>query len=175
MRLEDLAGRSYNYAPVGATRIGETPPGFHRLEVRGRVGTGADAFARAGAALLSWQVQNTGGIRMVASQGTLAEGAESIARLGFGPVAIAAPCRVVWVERTPERVAFAYGTLTGHPEAGEESFTVALDPDGAVWFTVAAYSRPATWYTRLGGPLTRVAQRLAAGRYIARLRSLSEA
>ncbi|WP_328313157.1 DUF1990 domain-containing protein [Streptomyces sp. NBC_00442] len=76
------------------------------------------------------------------------------------------PCRVVWTVRSAERIGFAYGTLPGHPECGEESFVVGREADGLVWFEVAAFSRPATWYARLGGPLTRLLQDLATRRYL---------
>ncbi|NEC24389.1 DUF1990 family protein, partial [Streptomyces parvus] len=51
------------------------------------------------------------------------------------------------------RTGFGYGTLTGHPERGEECFVVDLADDGTVWFTVLAFSRPASWYARIAGPL----------------------
>ncbi|NEE35777.1 DUF1990 domain-containing protein, partial [Streptomyces sp. SID7982] len=57
-----------------------------------------------------------------------------------------------------------YGTLAGHPERGEECFTVDLADDGTVWFTVLAFSRPASWYTRLAGPLVPVVQHWYARR-----------
>jgi uncharacterized protein (UPF0548 family) len=78
----------------------------------------------------------------------------------------------VWVVNEPDRVGFAYGTLVGHPEAGEESLVVTREPDG-VYATIRAYSRAATWYTRLAGPLTRKAQYYAATRYVAALRRLA--
>jgi uncharacterized protein (UPF0548 family) len=36
----------------------------------------------------------------------------------LGPIRV--PCRVVYVLDEPERRGFAYGTLPGHPESGEE-------------------------------------------------------
>ncbi|CAM5304941.1 hypothetical protein SMICM304S_05948 [Streptomyces microflavus] len=51
------------------------------------------------------------------------------------------------------RTGFGYGTLSGHPEIGEECFVVDLAEDGTVWFTVMAFSRPAVWYARLAGPI----------------------
>ncbi|MEU9102122.1 DUF1990 domain-containing protein [Streptomyces sp. NPDC048361] len=76
------------------------------------------------------------------------------------------PCHVVWTVRSAERIGFAYGTLPGHPECGEESFVVGREADGLVWFEVAAFSRPARWYARLGGPFTRLLQDLAIRRYL---------
>ena len=46
--------------------------------------------------------------------------------VGLGP--LRAPCRVVYVVDEPDRRGFAYGTLPGHPETGEELFAVRYDP-----------------------------------------------
>jgi uncharacterized protein (UPF0548 family) len=88
-------------------------------------------------------------------------------RLGAGPVALRIPCRVVDVVDEPDRRGFVYGTLPGHPECGEESFVLERRPDGAIAFTVAAFSRPATLLARIGGPAARGMQRFMTGRYLA--------
>lgn len=76
------------------------------------------------------------------------------------------PCRVVWTVEEPDRIGFAYGTLPGHPECGEESFVVSMDAAGDVWFEVAAFSRLAAWYARLGRPVAALLQHLAIERYL---------
>ncbi|MCU1637637.1 MAG: hypothetical protein JWL94_284 [Microbacteriaceae bacterium] len=88
----------------------------------------------------------------------------------FLGISVRAPVRVVYVIDEPNRKGFAYGTLAGHPQTGEESFVVEKTEDGSVWLTVAAFSRPGDWYWwMLGIPL-----RLVQGRYLRRyLRVLS--
>jgi uncharacterized protein (UPF0548 family) len=76
------------------------------------------------------------------------------------------PCRVVWTVDEPGRRGFAYGTLPGHPESGEESFVVSLGPDGEVVYSLRAFSRLATPVSRLGGPLSHRAQSFALDRYV---------
>ena len=62
------------------------------------------------------------------------------------------------------------GTLPGHPESGEERFAVRRDPDSsAVYAEVSAFSRPATWWSKAGGPFVLVAQRIIAKRYVLKL------
>ena len=72
-------------------------------------------------------------------------------------------CRVVALEDGAvggrRRFGFAYATLEGHVERGEERFRVELDGDGAVWYELAAVSRPAHWLTRLAYPWVRRLQR----------------
>ena len=58
----------------------------------------------------------------------------------LGPVR--APCRVVYVVDEPDRRGFAYGTLPGHAESGEELFLVRYDPaTDEVYAEVTAFSR----------------------------------
>src|SRR3712207_7231330 len=59
--------------------------------------------------------------------------------------------RVVYTVEEPDRAGFAYGTLPGHPERGEELFLLDRAPDGQLRLTISAFSRPATWLARAGG------------------------
>ena len=182
MRLEDLARLRFTYDEVGCTQYDETPEGYHRLEYRERIGAGDEVFRRAADALLTWRMHRTAGIPVTATATPPEVGTNSLGRLGPGmlipplrtrtQLGLPVPCRVVWVVDEPDRIGFAYGTLEGHPEAGEESFLVTRESDG-IYATIRAYSRPATWYTRLAGPMTRKAQHYAATRYAGALRRLA--
>ncbi|MDT9693013.1 DUF1990 domain-containing protein [Streptomyces sp. P9(2023)] len=158
------APMSLNYREVGATARDFLPGGYQHLHHMVRVGRGRDAFETAGAAVTTWRMHRASGAR-VRSEAVRAEpGVFVEVSLGLGPVRFAAPCEVIWTAYEKDRIGFAYGTRAGHPESGEESFVVDLHPDGTVWFTVTAFSRPAAWYTRLGGPLVPVLQRAYARR-----------
>lgn len=61
----------------------------------------------------------------------------------------------------PSRFGFAYGTLPGHPETGEEAFHVVRETDGSVTAEIVAFSRPADLPTRAASPLARQIQRAA--------------
>lgn len=150
---------TFTYAEVGATRLGPLPRGYHHLHVRVPVGRGRDAFEAAGTALTTWRLHRRAGATVRADAPRAETGGAVEVSVGVGPLRVAAPCEVVWTAYERERTGFAYGTLTGHPERGEEAFTVELADDGTVWFTVLAFSRPAAWYTRIGGPLVPVLQR----------------
>jgi len=75
--------------------------------------------------------------------------------IAFGSkfLSLFAPCRVVAVIDEPDRFAFAYGTLPGHPEQGEECFSAWKTTEGKVTFTIRAFSRPASLLARASGPL----------------------
>ncbi|MDX3073935.1 DUF1990 domain-containing protein [Streptomyces sp. NPDC088354] len=160
------------YDHVGITRDpgAALPPGFRRLRERTRLGDGPDVYAAAERALFGWRMHRATGLRVPAGTPDAAPGVR--VRLRIGP--LSAPCEVVWAEHGPERAGFAYGTLAGHPERGEESFVVRREPDGSVWLDVTAFSRPATWYMGLLGPLGHVTQRVVARRYGRCLRRLSQ-
>lgn len=68
-------------------------------------------------------------------------------------------CRIVYTLDEPHRFGFAYGTLPGHVEMGEEIFMVERMPDGTVRYVIKAFSRPRFWMARLAYPLARWYQR----------------
>jgi len=173
MRLPDLADLELTYTGVGATRWRATPAGYHAAEHRARLGSGQERFDRAAAALMTWQMHETAGVRIEAT-GPVAPGVESLGQLRLGPLVVPVPCRVVWTVQDTGRVGFGYGTLPGHPASGEESFVVELDGDDVV-LTVRAFSRGARWYSRLGAPVARATQAVFMRRYAGALRRLSAA
>jgi uncharacterized protein (UPF0548 family) len=159
-----LDSRPFTYPDVGATRTA-LPAGYHQLTETVALRPGAD-FDHAVRLLMSWQVQARAGLDVKASALTVSEGAVVAMRLGYGPVGLSIPCRVVYIIDEPDRHGFAYGTLPGHPESGEELFLLERGNDGSTSFTISAFSRPATALTRLGGPIARTVQRAMTGRYL---------
>ena len=159
-----LSGLELTYAEVGATS--ETlPPGYHHLDVSRLVGQGRDWFDVAAAGVLTWEVQRRAGLSVEADR-EVALGVRALLRGRVGPAPVRAPVEVVVVIVEPDRVGFAYGTLVGHPERGEERFEVVLRADGAVEARIRAFSRPGRWFTRLAGPVGRRLQRATVTRYL---------
>jgi uncharacterized protein (UPF0548 family) len=140
------------YPEVGATRTA-LPPGYHHLRYRTRVGAGRRVFDTAGLAVVEWRMHEGMHVHPRASAPRAEPGVRVTLTLGGRLAGIDAPCEVVWSVVEPRRIGFAYGTLAGHPECGEEAFLVEQDDDGAVWFAVTAFSKPAAWYARAAGPL----------------------
>ena len=75
------------------------------------------------------------------------------------------PARVVYVIDEPDRKGFAYGTLPGHPERGEESFIIERRPDESVWLTIRAFSRPSSAFFWAVSPALRMLQAIFTERY----------
>ncbi|MGC0329426.1 uncharacterized protein (UPF0548 family) [Streptomyces sp. SAI-170] len=164
---------SFTYEEVGATRrAGHCPPGFHPLHVRTRIGEGEAVFERAAEAVRTWEMHRALGVGVQAEAERAAEGVGVTVTLAG---VIKAPCRIVWTVDEPRRAGWAYGTLEGHPECGEEAFVVDRTGDGTVWLTVSAFSKPAKWYARAGGPATRGLQHAYARRCGKVLRDLCAA
>ncbi|TMS45733.1 DUF1990 domain-containing protein [Mycobacterium sp. DBP42] len=162
MKLHDLARLSLTYPEVGAT-AGDPPAGYRHIRATEVIGTGRARFETAADSVLHWGMQRGAGLRVQATTEAAGVGTELLVRLGPVP----APCRVVYLLDEPDRRGFAYGTLAGHPESGEELFSVRYDPTtDEVHAEVVAFSRPATWWSRLGGPVTRLLQRVVTRRYL---------
>lgn len=164
-RLRAAAAAQVTYREVGATS-GTAPPGYRRVHRSVPVGVGAAGLRAAGARLLSWEVHRRAGLDVEATTGTAALGSTVVLRTRVGPLLVAAPCRVVTVVDEPARRGFAYRTLPGHPEVGEELFLLTLDGDGVVRLRIEAFSRPAAWWVALGGPLARRLQDRLTDRYV---------
>lgn len=167
--VDRLRRQELTYGEVGRTRQ-ELPTGYAHLSRQARIGQGQQQFDGASSALFTWQLQQRAGVRVLASAPDVAVGAVAVLLLGVGPLALRAPVRVVYLIDEPRRKGFAYGTLPGHPERGEEAFVVELAPDETVHCRITAFSRPATWLAKLSGPLAVLTQRWVTARYLRALR-----
>ena len=156
--LEDLrrslADLPLTYEEVGATAGPTLPKGYRHDRVSAEVGRGAGTWARAQEALRTWQAHRRAQATIYPGSAVIAAGTEVVATVRLGPLFVIAPCRVVYVTAEPDRVGFAYGTLPGHPERGQEAFHLTRSDDGTVRFEIVAFSQPATAMARLGGPLS---------------------
>jgi uncharacterized protein (UPF0548 family) len=101
----------------------------------------------------------------------IAVGTDVVVALRIGPAWVVVACRIVSVMDTDDAYGFAYGTLPGHPERGEEAFHVVRAPDGEVTFQVVAFSRPADPLARLGSPVARRIQTRITKGYLEGIRS----
>jgi uncharacterized protein (UPF0548 family) len=160
--LQALTELPLTYPEVGAT-AGPLPAGYKHIARSAQIGMGQSRFEQAADAVMRWGMQHGSGLRVQASSDVIAVGTVVIVKIGF----LKAPCRVVYVVDEPHVRGFAYGTLPGHPESGEERFVVRHDPaTSAVFAEVTAFSRPATWWSKAGGPVTSLAQQVMNKRYL---------
>jgi uncharacterized protein (UPF0548 family) len=168
--LERAARDVPTYDFVGASLGATAPPGIPTHEDSHVVGHGQEGFDRAVAALRGWRQHRAIGARPHPEDPPIEMGTTLLVVLRALVVSVVAPCRIVRVVDEPDRFGFAYASLPGHPERGEESFVVERAGDDTVRFRIRVVAEPATPLLRALTPLVTVAQRLAVRRYLRGLR-----
>jgi len=170
-RIRDAsAAAPLTYDAVGATLTAPLPHGWFHDEFEDVVGHGDTAFAAACAALRAWHAHAGAGIAVSSPPTPIAVGGVVAMALGVGPVWTVGACRIVAVVDEHDAFGFAYGTLAGHPERGEESWLLRRRPDGDVTLTVRAISRPGAALVWLGLPVARQLQHRAARGFVRGIR-----
>ncbi len=170
---EGLRDAPFTYAEVGATGDAELPAGYLHGEWTEVVGSGREVFERVAAAILDWVPQRSVGLRVRATGSPGEVGTVVVLTAGLPRLGYDIPCRVVWASTTGDERGYAYGTLPGHPESGEERFTVRLTGTGDVVVAIRVFSRLATPAARAVPPVSRFVQGLATRRYLSSLRRVA--
>ena len=170
-RLVDVLHNAQpTYADLGAALAGSRPQGFHVDRYETSLGHGHKTFQHAVEGLKHWQAHRLPGVRVFPEGQEIMAGATVIVTFGVRLLALAAPCRIVSVVDEATSWGFAYGTLPGHPEQGEEAFTVSISADGIVSFEIVAFSRPGDALVRVAGPIGRGMQKAGTYGYLHALR-----
>lgn len=141
-RLRRLAKLPLTYWERGATDWARLPAGYGHALTEGVVGHGATDWAAARHALRTWKVVPAGEWVELYPEPRVRPGAQVMVCFRLFGGWWTSPCRVVYVVDEPNRFGFAYGTLPGHVEQGEERFLVERDPaTGLVTYSVRAMAR----------------------------------
>jgi uncharacterized protein (UPF0548 family) len=151
----------FNYSEVGATET-EPPPGFTVDRNRIKLGSGEHVYLCAIEALRNWNQFELGWVTIVPRHTPIEVGrVVAVQAHTFGFWSLSA-CRIVYVieqGRPNRRFAFAYGTLPGHVECGEERFSIEWHEDDSVWYDIYAFSHPQHPLVKLGFPIARRLQK----------------
>ncbi|MDB4963634.1 MAG: hypothetical protein JWP01_3633 [Myxococcales bacterium] len=154
--LSRVAALELTYPEVGMSRLAQQRPGFGReahdviLDM---------PYDEARDALCAFATHRLPYLFLYPVDARVILGANVIVCARIGPLWSSNPCRIVFVDETPDRFSYGYGTLPGHAESGEESFTVERRADGRVRAYTAAHARPDAWLARLGAPVAHRVQR----------------
>ncbi len=160
--LAEQQAHDFSYSAVGATAT--TPPaGFDVDRTQIELGAGEPVFSRAKAALRRWEQFRLGWVEAWSPETPLEPG-QVVAVIGW---AVGFwwlnSCRIIYTVDEPgpiTKFGFAYGTLPGHVESGEERFLIEWNRDtDKVSYNILAFSRPNHFLTRLGYPLVRRSQK----------------
>jgi uncharacterized protein (UPF0548 family) len=183
--LESQRGLAFTYESVGSTaHRGDLPAGFEVDELRVELGRGGKLFDAARQGIEAWAQFDLGWCEAWPRETPLRSGeVVAVVARSMG-LWWANAARIVYMvdeggDETPNgglqleagipplappfeggglcaRFGFAYGTLPGHVEMGEELFLVEWDQTtDAVTYSILAFSRPRHPLARLGRPLVR--------------------
>lgn len=162
--LREQKDLPFSYAEVGASQNEIPPPGYPINHRRVRLGGGADVFARAKNAIRHWAMYEVSWTRLYPTNAPIAVGETVCVVVNHRFCWSLNPCRIIYVtEETGgeiERFGFAFGTLPGHSETGEERFTVERHAaDDSVWYELFSFARPHHVLARIGFPFVELVKR----------------
>lgn len=167
----------FSYAEVGATRTdsgngSSAPRGYNVDHNRVQLGRGAEVYARAVEALKQWRQFELGWVTLAPRGVQIEQGATVAVKAWACGMWSLNACRIVYVVDDADRFGFAYGTLPGHIERGEERFLIEWNQtDDSVWYDILAFSQPRHPLVRLGFPVARMMQKRFARDSLAAMRS----
>jgi uncharacterized protein (UPF0548 family) len=162
--LESQASLAFTYPNVGTTRTNAPPAGFVLDHTRALLGEGAAKFDHACIALRRWRQFQFGWLEAFPTDTPLRAGETVIVLARVLGLWWTNAARIVYTIDEPgepvARFGFAYGTLPGHVESGEERFLIEWDSQtDQVWYDIRAFSQPRHILTRIGRLQARAMQK----------------
>ncbi len=176
--MEELLRAASNHLPTYSEtdieHLQTQPRGYRQHHYEIELRSGEAVYERAVVGLRTWKAHRILGVAVFPPTRVVEVGATVLLALGPPYLAIAAPCRIVRVIETSTQYGFAYGTLPGHPEGGEEAFVVSRTLDGTNRFEITGVSRPESLLVRLSGPIAQMIQSRATKAYLRALKGYAE-
>lgn len=166
--VERSRGASLTYEPVGIS-LGwrPVPDGFRDVTYSRQLGSGEEVYRKVGYALMHWEINSKAGFQVQAQHEQVRLGERvGVVLPMLGVLGVSAICEVVAIVAEGDVTGFAYGSLPGHPQCGEESHLLEHRADDSVWLTIRIVSKPAVWFTKVSGPVGRAVQKRAGKRYL---------
>jgi uncharacterized protein (UPF0548 family) len=160
--LQSESQLDFTYDGVGTTAT-VPPPGYTVDSTRIKLGVGRPTFLAAKHLLETWGHFDFGWVEAVPRDTPIQAGsvvAVLVRCVGLWWLNSARIVYVVDENDSLARFGFAYGTLPGHAEMGEERFTIEWNQvNDEVWYDILAFSRPRHILARMGYPLVRRLQK----------------
>lgn len=153
------SGLPFSYTPVGMTRAEEAPDGWTEDAYRTVLGPGRDVFDRGRQLIRRWTMFAMPWIELHAPDAPIEAGTTVGVLARSAGLWCVNAARIAYVVDELDRFGFAYGTLPGHVEAGEELFLVEHTPEDLVAYSIRALSWPRAPLARLAKPWVRREQR----------------
>ncbi len=151
----------FSYREVGASK-GTIPSGYPINHYQVRLGKGEKTFSRSQNAIQNWTMYRLDWTRLYPPGAPIVAGKVVCVVVNHGFCWSLNPCRIIYTleeKGTVERFGFAFGTLPGHSEEGEERFVVEWHhADDSVWYELLSFARPHHFLAKLGFPFVRLFQ-----------------
>jgi len=177
--LDSQAKLNFTYTEVGATAT--TPPINYAIDhTRIALGAGESVFHAGRRGLERWEQFRLGWLDAWPPETPISAGETVLVVVRVFGVWSLNAARIVYVvdesSESMSRFGFAYGTLPGHVEAGEERFLVEWNKsNNRVWYDILAFSRPRHLLPRLGNfQVRRMQKRFARESADSMLRSVQQ-
>jgi uncharacterized protein (UPF0548 family) len=155
---QQMLSFTYPEAAVGSTQAGKTVIGFNNDALRVMVGQGYPDLQHAKIALTRWVHFPKHWTPVIPDSTPIQTGQTVTVNFHLAGLWWTNAARIVYVEDQPNQFGFAYGTLPGHIERGEELFRVSMDEQERVWYEIRAFSQPRWWPVWLIYPFARLLQ-----------------
>ncbi len=153
--------KPFSYPEVGAS-MGAAPAGYNVDHNRVKLGNGQETFREAITSLNNWKMFEMNWIELFPARAPIQVGVTVgvlIRHLGFWSLNASRIVYTIDESETVKRYGFAYGTLPGHAEQGEERFTVEYYRESKnVWYDLYAFSKPRHILAKAGYPISRLLQ-----------------
>lgn len=118
------------------------PAGYDHATERVSLGFGEELWAFAKTLVDDWTVYPQTDWVGLSAYPRVEPGAQVMVLVKMVGTWWTSPCRVVYTMDEPDRYGFAYGTLDGHVECGEELFLMRRDADtGEVFYEIRVMAR----------------------------------
>ena len=157
--IKEEAAKGFTYPEVGATASNKKFKHYNNDYNYVMLGNGKEVWQKAKAALQNWQQFPLPWTKIYPDTTALKKGMVVAVLFRLFGIWWRNSAKIVYAFDEPDRFGFAYGTLPGHIEMGEEVFWVERDEAGLVSYHIKAFSKPRFWLAKIGYPIARFYQR----------------
>ena len=149
----------FNYTHIRATNSTDPVPGFDNDHHSIYLGDGDEVFNKARLVLERWDHFPDNWTKIFDLNSDIRQGNVVLVTFRIFGLWWVNSAQIVYTMNEQNRFGFAYGTLKGHLESGEEVFYIEKDETGKVFYHIKAFSSPAYWFVKLGYPVARFFQK----------------
>ena len=157
--LESRTNLDFIYPFVGASKGEEKVKGYDNDENKVYLGKGEAVWENAKIALKAWKQFPSPWTKVYPNTTKFEVGNTVVVLIKLFGVWWVNAARIVYTFDNDRQFGFAYGTIKGHLESGEELFLIERNDAGEIYYRIKAFSKPAVWFVWFGYPVARFYQK----------------